>query len=135
MYAKAQFALPFLTSCLGALVLNWLFKRQEQAPSAPEPIPESLDLRMQRLESAITELRFDWESVISKINAKVARDAARSRREAERTLDAGDDAGGQEFVGQEASSAQFAPGSAEARAHAKQQLRLQARSLRQGRQA
>lgn len=116
-------------------MLNWLFNRREQARSEPEPVPETIDVRMQKLEAAMTQLQFDWESVISKINAKVARDAARMRREAERTLDAGDDGGGGEIVGPEASSAQFAPGSAEARALAKQQLRLQARSLRQGRQA
>lgn len=114
-------------------MLDWLFKRQERAPIAPEPVDESIDFRMTQLEAAMTQLQFDWESVVSKIRAKVARDAARSRRETERLLDEGDGEGADPSFDQGASQIQPQPGTQEHRALMKAQLRRQAASLRQGR--
>lgn len=111
----------------------WPFNEPKRAAIEPEPVDESVEARVTALEQRMSTIEFEWESVVSKLRQKVARDASRARRELEQQLDQGDDAGGGEFVGPESTSGHPQPGSMEYRAMQKAALRAKAANLRNGR--
>lgn len=74
----------------------WPFNRSK-SPASPEIVTEAgtklpLPDRVSALEARMDQLTIDWEDVLSKITRRFARDAARSKLDLSRMVQAGDEA-------------------------------------------
>lgn len=108
---------------------RWPYTRAERVETRKVEPLVPYETRLTAVESAMQQLVFDWESVLSKISNKVARDAARERRKLVSQLDADEETLEGEIGAQGADGTPPQVGSQEWRAAQKAQLRQRAAVL------